>query len=104
MEMNSVLESQRVPQPHKKFLYFKEFSKLLMRSEVSARDLSPDSVEFSSSHPRSCILRTVLILSPHLRLDLPSDSVLQVFPPKIVTTFGSLTCVLSALPVSLYSL
>jgi hypothetical protein len=45
-----------------------------------------------------------LIVSSHLRLDLPSGSFPQVSPPKLCTRLSSPPYVLHAPPISLYSI
>jgi hypothetical protein len=53
-------------------------------------------IHSTPSHP--IFLRYVLILSSYLRLDLPSDSFLQVFLPEILMHFSSIR----AMPCTFY--
>jgi hypothetical protein len=53
-----------------------------------------------STTPHPVSLRSILILSTHLRLGLPSGSFLLAFPPKSYMHYSFSLCVLHALPIS----
>jgi hypothetical protein len=70
-----------------------EFTRALHLFLSSAR-----SIQFTSAHPTSP--RSILILSTHLCLGLPSGSFPLAFPPETYTRSFSLPFVLHSLPIS----
>ena len=71
----------------KKFPYFTEPENSLPHSQASANCLYPEPAQSRYPHPTSW--RSVLILSTHLHLGLPSGLFLSGFPTKTLYTLLS---------------
>jgi len=90
-------EKLNVPQLVKKFPAFYGTLSFITCSQQSATGLScARCTQFTPSHPISLTL--VLILTFHLRLDLPSSLFVSVFPIRILYAF-LVSCVLRAPPI-----
>ena len=76
----------------------------LPHSQIPATCPYPEPARSSPYPPHPTSWRSILILSSHLRLGLPSGSFPQVSPPKPCIRLSTPPYALHALPISLFSI